>query len=54
MQKVLKLGDSIKKSAKDLGIDLPKTVINKIDSAAATIKEEQDYISKIKGMYNIF
>jgi hypothetical protein len=54
MQKVLKLGDNIKKSAKDLGIDLPKTVINKIDSAAAYIKEEQGYIAKIKGMYNIF
>ena len=53
-QKALKEGDTIKVLAKDLGIDIPKEVINKIDSMAQYIKDYNKYISKVKSMYNIF
>lgn len=52
--KAIKLGDKAKAQAKDLGIDLPKTFINKIASAEAGIKEASKIASKIKSMYNIF
>tara|TARA_Y100001938_G_scaffold100026_1_gene136744 strand:- start:202 stop:549 length:348 start_codon:yes stop_codon:yes gene_type:complete len=52
--KAKKLGINLIKSAKDLGIDLPKAVTNKIDSSQTEISENQKYISKIKSMYNIF
>jgi hypothetical protein len=54
MEKALKVGSDIKKSAKELGIDLPKAVINKIDSAEANIKEEKGIISKLQKLYNLF
>jgi hypothetical protein len=54
MEKALKIGTEIKKSAKELGIDLPKTVINKIDSAEANIKEEKSIISQLQKLYNLF
>ncbi len=54
LQKALKIGTEIKKSAKELGIDLPKVVINKIDSAESEIKETKDIISKLQKLYNLF
>jgi len=54
MEKALKIGTEIKKSAKELGIDLPKTVINKIDGAEANIKEEKSIISQLQKLYNLF
>jgi hypothetical protein len=54
MEKALKIGNEIKKSAKELGIDLPKAVMNKIDSAEANIKEEKGIISKLQKLYNLF
>ena len=52
--KAAKIGEDIKKQAKELGIDLPKEIFNKINSADAMVKEITGYISKIKAMYNIF
>ena len=54
MEKAVKEGNNIKKQAKELGIDLPKTLINKIDSAEANIKEEKGIISKLQKLYNLF
>tara|TARA_R100000988_G_C3933578_1_gene132641 strand:- start:93 stop:473 length:381 start_codon:yes stop_codon:yes gene_type:complete len=53
-KKVVKLGDDLQASAKDLGIELPKEILNKIKSAEAGTKEVSQYVSKIKSMYNIF
>tara|TARA_R110000824_G_scaffold51324_3_gene143248 strand:- start:5 stop:352 length:348 start_codon:yes stop_codon:yes gene_type:complete len=52
--KAKKLGINLIKSAKDLGVDLPKAVTNKIDSSQAGVSEHQKYISKVKSMYNMF
>ena len=49
-----KLGGKINTQAKDLGIDLPQTINNKIDSSEAEIKEHRKYLSKIQSMYNMF
>ena len=54
MEKALKIGTEIKKAAKELGVDLPKALINKIDSAEANIKEEKGIISKLQKLYNLF
>tara|TARA_Y100000114_G_scaffold30118_1_gene25774 strand:- start:73 stop:444 length:372 start_codon:yes stop_codon:yes gene_type:complete len=53
-KKVVKLGDDLQASAKDLGIELPKEILNKIQSAEVGTKEVAQYVSKIKSMYNIF
>ncbi len=53
-QKAFKEGQTIQVLAKDLGIDIPKTINNKIDSMGEYIKEYNKYIAKIKSMYNIF
>jgi len=53
-KKVVKLGSDLQASAKDLGIELPKEILNKIVSAEAGTKEVAQYVSKIKSMYNIF
>jgi hypothetical protein len=52
--KATKLGITLIKAAKDLGVDLPKTVTNKIDSSQAEKAEHQKYLSKISAMYNMF
>jgi len=49
-----KLGGKINTQAKDLGIDLPKTIVNKIASSESEIKEHRKYLSKIQAMYNMF
>ena len=54
MEKALKIGAEIKKQAKELGVDLPKAVINKIDSAEANIKEEKGIVSQLQKLYNLF
>jgi hypothetical protein len=53
-KKVVKLGGDLQASAKDLGIELPKEILNNIESAEAGTKEVAQYVSKIKSMYNIF
>ena len=52
--KTLKEGETIKVLSKDLGVDIPKPVLNKIDSTAELIKDYNKYISKVKSMYNMF
>lgn len=52
--KATKLGITLIKAAKDLGVDLPKTVTNKIDSSQSEKAEHQKYLSKISAMYNMF
>ena len=52
--KASKLGITLIKAAKDLGVDLPKTVTNKIDSSQSEKAEHQKYLSKISAMYNMF
>ena len=54
MEKALKIGDELKKAAKDLGIDLPKSVLNKIDSAGSEIKEAKMLTSKLQQLYKLF
>ena len=48
------IGEDLKKAAKDLGVDLPKVVLNKIESSKALVKEYRNYIGKIQSMYNMF
>ena len=48
------IGENLKKAAKELGIDLPKIILNKIESSKAGVKENRKYISKIQSMYNMF
>ena len=52
--KATKLGIKLIKAAKELGIDLPKTVTNRIDSSQAEKADHQKYLSKISAMYNMF
>ena len=52
--KAVDLGTKIKSQAKDLGIDLPKTIVNKIASSESEIQEHRKYLSKIQSMYNMF
>tara|TARA_R110001592_G_scaffold53256_1_gene163301 strand:+ start:428 stop:787 length:360 start_codon:yes stop_codon:yes gene_type:complete len=52
--KATKLGITLIKAAKELGIDLPKTVTNRIDSSQAEKADHQKYLSKISAMYNMF
>ena len=49
-----KLGEDAVSKAKALGVDLPKTVTNKILSAKAGIKESQMLIGKINSLYSAF
>ena len=48
------MGEDLKKAAKELGVDLPKIVLNKIQSSKAGVKENRTYISKIQSMYSMF
>ena len=48
------IGEDLKKAAKELGIDLPKIILNKIESSKSGVKEYRNYISKIQSMYNMF
>lgn len=52
--KILKEGETIKVLSKDLGVDIPKPVLNKINSTAELVKDYNKYISKVKSMYNMF
>ena len=48
------IGEALKKAAKELGVDLPKIVINKIASSREGVKEHRMFINKIQSMYNMF
>ena len=51
---VAKSGGKGEVLAKELGVELPKTFKNKIDSAESSIKEVQKYIGKISSLYSMF
>ena len=53
-EKAIKLGDKAIETAKDLGVDLPNTVKNKILSSKEGIKEARTLINKISQLYNLF
>ena len=54
-EQVIKLGESIEKDAKDLGVEIPKTVLgNKLLSAKSYIQESQKINQAIEKLYNIF
>ena len=53
-QSALKFGEKIEEAYKDLGSETPSLTRNQIASCKAMIKEEQRYISAIKGMYAKF
>ena len=40
--------------SKDLGIELPPALLNKIKTVDGMIKETQVYLSKISQMYSMF
>jgi len=50
----LKISEKLEQGFKDLGMDLPSDVKNKIASCKVSIKEEEAYISNIKGFYSKF
>ena len=49
----LKLGETLLADAKELGVDLPTKIKNKVESAKVTIKDIQANIRNIKKMYNL-
>jgi hypothetical protein len=54
-EQVIKLGEGIEKDAKDLGVEIPKTVLgNKLLSAKDFIKESEKINQAIEKLYNIF
>ncbi len=53
-EKAIKIGDKAIETAKDLGVDLPNTVKNKILSSKEGIKEARTLINKISQLYNLF
>jgi len=53
-ESVVKIGEKAQITAKELGVDLPQTFENRIDSAKAGIKEVQNLISKINQLYSYF
>ena len=53
-ERAVKVGEEAEASAKELGVDLPSVLQNKIESARRMAKESQGFIAKIKQMYSIF
>jgi hypothetical protein len=54
-EQVIKLGEGIEKQAKELGVEIPKTVLgNKLLSAKDFIKESQKINQAIEKLYNMF
>lgn len=53
-EKAVKIGDDALAAAKDLGVDLPSIVKNKIESSKAGIKEARGLISSINKLYSAF
>jgi len=53
-EKAVKIGDDALAAAKDLGVDLPAIVKNKIESSKVGIKEARGLISQIKKLYGAF
>jgi len=51
---VIKIGEKAKEGAKELGIDLPKAISNKMLSAKEGIKESRMIVGKIKQLYSSF
>ena len=53
-EKAVKIGDDALAAAKELGVDLPAIVKNKIESSKAGIKEARGLISQINKLYSAF
>jgi len=53
-ENAIKLGDKATESAKNLGVDLPSTLKNKILSSKAGVKEARTLIGKINQLYSAF
>jgi len=53
-QELIKQGEKLESSAKELGIDLPVTIKNKILSSKDGVKESQKLNQAITKMYSIF
>jgi tetratricopeptide (TPR) repeat protein len=53
-ENAIKLGDKATEFAKELGVDLPSTFKNKMDSSKAGIKEARTLIGKINQLYSAF
>ncbi len=53
-ENAIKLGDKAEKAAKDLGVELPSPMKNKILSSKEAIKEAKSIISKINQLYGLF
>ncbi len=54
LQNAKNISEDLVSKAKDLGIELPPVVLNKIKSVDFMIKETQGYLSKITQMYSMF
>ena len=52
--KALQLGEKLTQSYKDLGVDVPTVIKNKIASCKSEKKEEQGFISAINSFYSKF
>jgi uncharacterized Zn finger protein len=54
LQNAKKIGDELISKAKDLGLDLPQTDLNRIKTIDMMVKETQGILAKISQMYSIF
>ncbi len=54
LQNVKKVSEDLVSKSKDLGIELPPAILNKVKSIDVMIKETQTYLSKISQMYSMF
>lgn len=54
LQNVKKVSEDLVSKSKDLGIELPPALLNKIKTVDGMIKETQVYLSKISQMYSMF
>jgi len=52
--RAIKIGEKIEQSYKDLGIEVPTIIKNKIASCKSEKKEEQGFISAINSFYSKF
>ncbi len=54
LQNAKKIGDELVSKAKDLGLDLPQTDLNRIKTIDMMVKETQGILAKLSQMYSIF
>jgi phage-related holin len=52
--RAIKIGEKLEQSYKDLGVEVPSIIKNKIASCKSEKKEEQGFISAIKSFYSKF